>query len=679
MPLQQTSGNSTTDAYAGGVAVVPNYIEDVFSTYLYVGSGNARSINNRIDLSTRGGLVWIANRSSGTNNNLFDTIQGSTKLTHSNTVGAAITDANSLTSFNTNGFSLGTGGTTGSEVNTSGDALVSWTFRKQPKFFDVVTWTGTGSTKNISHSLGVVPGCIIVKKTSGSAAWAVYFSDNGSGYGGSGWNYLLANTSAAASTGTPGVWGGTDATSTQFTVGTDGTVNASGGTYVAYLFANNNSGGFGLTGTDNVISCNYYTGNGNGTNGVSVTLGWEPQWVLIKSASITGNWVIQDVTRGMSLTDEVNLKANSTGGESNPNTFIVVPNANGFKVITSTLSDFNSSGETYMFIAIRRGPMKVPLDSVFSANSANAGTIITTGFPSDLSIMTERSKASATGTYFVDRLRGSSYIGSGTSTISAYINSTNTSVETVSTSGGLSYGGYAALNVSGMTSYSDQFMGVVLGAASTVSYWDLKRAAGFFDIVCYQGTGSATTQNHNLTVIPELMIVKERNATNAWKIYCSSVGNTQYLGLPSNATPTTDSTVWNNTTPTTSNFSIGTSTGVNASGQNYVNYLFASCPGVSKIGTYTGNGTTQTINCGFPSGVNFVLIKRIDVAGNWYAYDTASGMTSVTDPYVLINNTAAEVATLGSVTSVSTGFSINGVILPAINTNAASYIYLAFA
>jgi hypothetical protein len=116
-----------------------------------------------------------------------------------------------------------------------------------------------------------------------------------------------------------------------------------------------------------------------------------------------------------------------------------------------------------------------------------------------------------------------------------------------------------------------------------------------------------------------------------------------------------------------------------ASGVTYVNYLFATLAGVSKVGTYTGNGTTQTINCGFTGGARFVLIKRTDSTGDWYVYDTARGMTTLTDPYLLMNSTAAETATLGSVTTVSTGFALNSTILAAINVSGGTYIYLAIA
>ena len=133
-------------------------------------------------------------------------------------------------------------------------------------------------------------------------------------------------------------------------------------------------------------------------------------------------------------------------------------------------------------------------------------------------------------------------------------------------------------------------------------------------------------------------------------------------------------------TPTSSTFSFITGNAVvNASGNTYVAYLFATCAGVSKVGSYTGNGTTQTIDCGFTGGARFVLIRRIDTSGNWYVYDTARGMTVLTDPYLLLNTTAAEVATLGSVTTVSTGFALNSAILAAINVSAGTYIFLAIA
>ena len=129
-----------------------------------------------------------------------------------------------------------------------------------------------------------------------------------------------------------------------------------------------------------------------------------------------------------------------------------------------------------------------------------------------------------------------------------------------------------------------------------------------------------------------------RSAVNDWWVYDSTDGNTKYLVLNSTAIPVTSSTAWNNTTPTASVFSIGTGANVNTSAQTYVAYLFATVAGISKVGSYTGNGLTQTIDCGFSTGSRFVLIKRTDSTGDWYTFDTARGMTVSTDPYLLLNS-----------------------------------------
>jgi hypothetical protein len=200
-----------------------------------------------------------------------------------------------------------------------------------------------------------------------------------------------------------------------------------------------------------------------------------------------------------------------------------------------------------------------------------------------------------------------------------------------------------------------------------------------FDEVCYTGTGSARTVTHNLGAVPELIIIKSRTAVGDWFTYNSIGGPTNYLRLNKDTGYLAYSEIFNNTSPTSSVFTVGTYVDVNGSGANLVAYLFSTCAGVSKIGGYTGNGTTQTINCGFTGGARFVLIKRTDVTGDWYTYDTARGMTSGTDPYIRLNVNSAEVATLGSVTTVATGFALNSAVLAAINVSGGTYIFLAIA
>jgi D-alanyl-D-alanine carboxypeptidase len=141
------------------------------------------------------------------------------------------------------------------------------------------------------------------------------------------------------------------------------------------------------------------------------------------------------------------------------------------------------------------------------------------------------------------------------------------------------------------------------------------------------------------------------------------------------------------TTPAYANATTFTITGLyssnvsatNASGGTYVSYLFASCPGVSKVGIYVGTGTTQTINCGFTGGARFVMIKRTDSTGDWYVWDTARGMIPANDPYLLLNSTAAEVTGTDFVDTTSVGFEITSTAPAAINASGGTFIFLAIA
>ena len=273
---------------AGGEAL---NVEDVFSTFIYDGTSAAQTITNGIDLAGEGGLVWTKNRdTAGYYHNLIDTERGISNWLRSDSTNSNIsTFNNAITSFNSNGYSLGTD--TYAYVNNNGKNYASWTFRKAPKFFDVVTYTGTGSARSVSHDLGHDVGMVIVKKTSGSSsAWRVWHR----GLGGS--NYLTLSTTAASAS-SNSVFNGAP-TSTQINLGASGSVNASGESYVAYLFAHNDGdGGFGPTGDQDIIKCGSFT-TASSIQMQSVDVGFEPQFVLMKCASSTDNWMMIDVMRG---------------------------------------------------------------------------------------------------------------------------------------------------------------------------------------------------------------------------------------------------------------------------------------------------------------------------------------------------------------------------------------------
>jgi hypothetical protein len=111
----------------------------------------------------------------------------------------------------------------------------------------------------------------------------------------------------------------------------------------------------------------------------------------------------------------------------------------------------------------------------------------------------------------------------------------------------------------------------------------------------------------------------------------------------------------------------------------YTTYLFASCPGVSKFGKYTGSGTTQLIDCGFAAGARFVLIKREDDAGDWYLWDSARGIIAGNDPYKLLNRWALEVANTDYIDPYAPGFAISSTAPAAINASGGSFMFFAVA
>ena len=631
MPLQSTSGAASYDAFGGGVAAVPKYIEDYFSTYLVTGDGTAPAVNNGIDLSTKGGLVWIKKRSAAGSHSLFDTARGANLRLISNDTAAQ--DSVNL-SFTTTGFS--------NYTLDSGVTYASWSWAKAPKFFDVVTFTTNSSNgATFAHNLGSVPGCLIVKSLASADSWIVWHRGL---TGGIDTNVLVLNaTNGQFSIGTT-----TTATSTTITIG-NGSLSFQNAPYVAYLFAHN-AGGFGLTGTDNVISCsNFIT---DSTGGATVTLGYEPQWILVKQADAAANWYLFDVMRGMNVTTNASLNPNTSDAETSFG-WAVKPTATGFDVNPGRIT--SAAGQTFIYIAIRRGPMKVPTSgtSVYNASvpsSTSAGQVLTSGFPDDL--IFQKYRTLTTSFNVADRLRG---IG--------VLSTANTNAENT-----------------GQDRYQfdvqDGVELVIGDGAYSMLYYHFRRAPSFFDEVCYTGTGSYMNVNHNLGVIPELVIRKDRNQANGWD-------------TSANINPSNETVLALNTTDSgyvsAYPFILGsypTSTVINIGSQSaitYVVYLFASCPGVSKVGSYTGTGATQTINCGFTGGARFVMIKRTDSTGSWYVWDVARGIVSGNDPYLLLNSTAAEVTITDYIDTYSAGFELSTTAAATVNVLNGTYIYLAIA
>ena len=630
------SNKKLLQAAAGSAGGDPLYVEDVFSTYLYDGTGTTNNIVNGVDL-TEGGLVWIKTRDDVEDHNLVDSERGSNKGLESNTTDAE-TGSAGFSTFNSNGFTLTSGF---GKTNSTSSTYASWTFRKAEKFFDVVTWTGDGSSplQTVSHSLETSPAVIIAKRTDTSGSWWVWHKDFISNQ-----YYMLLNSSAGQANGGTTLWETTDTT---FSVSSATGLTTSGGSYVAYLFASD-AGGFGDDGSENIIKC----GSFNGAANTEVDLGFEPQYIMFKNTTSASNWQIVDMMRGMPVgSDDRQLMANSTNAESD----------NGLTTITATGFTWlpSASGNTYIYIAIRR-PMKIPEagTEVFApVLGVTAGTTIT-GFPVDYTIA--RNPSASQQNFAFTRMLGENYLA------------------TQST---------AAESATGIGNQFDVQNGIKLsgwfGVNSTVISWNFKRATGFMDVVAYTGSSSATTQAHNLGVVPELIIVKTRSTTSNWPVYSASLANTDTLFLNyADAKASGITGYWNSTTPTSSVFSLGNANATNGSGRTFIAYLFASVAGVSKVGSYTGNGGGQTIDCGFTTGARFILIKRTNAVGNWMLFDSARGIIAGSDPYLELNTTDAEVTFGDYVAPNSAGFNVSSFTNPTennVNANGDSYIFLAIA
>ena len=595
------------------------------------------------DEAGEGGLVWFKNRDQADPNQLYDTERGVTKRLKSDATDAEATSSNGLTAFNSNGFTIGAAQT----INTSGEGIVSWTFRKAPKFFDCIQYSGTGTTGLVlNHDLNCEVGTVIIKRTDTTNNWYVHHRSVGGTQ-----HLILDNTSAATS------YGGTELTTstTSITINMANNItNASGGTYIAYLFAHHaNDGsatGFGPDGDSPVISCGSYTGTGSE---MFVDLGFEPQFFLTKRTDSATDWFIVDVMRGMAV-DQADpyLKPNATTTETNTGGNGWHPSPTG---ITIQSSSQITSGANYIYMAIRRGPLAAPesASDVFAISTRLTGPPRAySGFPVDAFL--RRNDINQTGSPSMNsRL-----------TATGNVTDTNTAE--------FSRGSDFFANMTGVWNATGT-------AENTDYFWMWKRAPSYFDVVAYTGTGSAITINHNLGAVPEMIWVKRRDSAQDWIVYHS--GNdvdgdgqpwTDFLRLDSTQAGV-DADYFNDTAPTATTFQVKGYGPTGASGGKFIAYLFASLDGISKVGSFVADGNAQNIDCGFSSGARFVLIKKSSGTFDWRLWDSTRGIVAADDPYLFLNSNAAEATNGDWIDPLSSGFSITSAF------SNGTYIFYAIA
>jgi hypothetical protein len=338
---------SSTGASSGGAASGGTYVDDVFSTYLYTGAGGSQTINNGINFATYGGMIWCKPRNSTAAHVVIDTVRGGDSWLSTNNSAQAFpgTGNNQKIAFNTTG--IVSDAVDGLNWSTSGATFSTWSFRKAPKFFDIVSYTGDGtSSKLLNHSLTVTPGMVLIKNTSVASNWGVWHVNGRGGALDGALALNLTDTpltpSFSVSATTFRVYQGT----TNFKMDP----NVSGNNYIAYLFAHDTS-------ATSMVQCGAVATNASGAI-TATTLGWEPQFILIKNITSAWDWEIHDVMRGWSIATNTNaianaIKPNLTSTEGSGNTaFTMTP--------TGFYSNANfGANQNYIYMAIRR-PNKPP-------------------------------------------------------------------------------------------------------------------------------------------------------------------------------------------------------------------------------------------------------------------------------------------------------------------------------
>ena len=519
-------------------------------------------------------------------------------------------------------------------VNKEKDNIISYSFKNTEKFFDSFIYTGNGGgNRLLSHNLKCAPGFIVIKRyAENNISWYCWHRELGAT------QYLNWDNENQVQTNS-GYYNGTQSASS-ISIGSN--LNGNGHYYSCYIWAHNdNDGKFGDSGKD-VIKCGSFTGNGQSDpdNGVVVTLGFQPQWIMWKQTNNNSRgWNVVDTRRGAgfykSSWDTANrtMRIDNGDDEDFGSQSGIEPNSNGFRVFgTDNVKNENNKTYIYMAIADHNGAnSKQPTnpEGVFAIDGghvlsgqqrpqfkSNFGNAWDNEFNVDWAFV-KRWSSGDDWRSTTTAISKSDLKFNKNHTIGNFANSS---------SGGFMdmRGGFARDN----SVFSDKFA------------FMFKKHQGV-DFRLYKGTGSVQNITHGLGQVPQLMFVKGHAGSKNWYVYTafsdtsgSSHGN-YYLNLNSHGEATASSAIWNNTMPTKNVFTVGTSADVNGSsgsgGDNmYSAWLIASANDandnpISKVSTYDGtNATDIHVSVGFyPS---FVLIKSINQAGcNWVMFDSYRG------------------------------------------------------
>ena len=425
---------------------------------------------------------------------------------------------------------------------------------------------------------------------------------------------------------------------------------------------------FGANEDKSLIKCGSYVGNGS-SSGQHISIGWEPQWVLIKNVSAGGNgWMVYDTMRGwFNNNQDRYMMLNSTNAGTTFDSGH--PTSTGFEITTNNPA-FNDTGNVYMYVAIRRSdpevgrPPEVGTDA-FNVVYGNSSSIIPnfpSNFPVDMGIY--KQPATAYSWYLHTRLTGN------------YNIKTDSSDEQRPSSPGDTDATFDSPTGWGKFGYN-----------TDKASWMWKRYAGF-DVVTDKGDGGTTKQiAHGLGVVPEMIWRKNRdNSVDKWQVYHMGLngGTNPYLYrlyLNDSNAEMPDQWTWTNA-PTDTYFTVGANGAVNRNTDDFVTMLFASVDGISSVGSYSPSSSSTTVTCGFQP--RFVIVKAMTKDNTWSVADSLRGMTAGNDPALALNENWENDKYGGAdwIDVSATGFTVNstgGVGTADANSNGETYIYYAHA
>jgi len=662
------------------------YVDDYYKQRSWRGNGvSSRDMGFNMNMGDSEGksMVFIKRTDNNADWTVMDTERGTSSLLSFNRDDFQ-DDNNQVKGFTSTGITLGSAG----EVNGTNDDFIMHAFRAKEKFFDIVTYSGDGnSPREIAHNLNSTPGMIFIKSyTNANHVWTIYHQANGwEKYltlgGGGGTNKADVGTSMFAQA----------PTATHFSVGSNARTNQSGTDYVAYLFAHD-AGGFGADGSESVVKCGSYTGNGGNFD---LDVGFEPQFFLYKNVTDDGvDWSLSSTMMGFSQvvaenaggpwsTDSPSLRPNLQDAWFTNRRLLLKPNGPMWNGESRT--DCNSNGKEYVYLCIRcaAGVVGNPEPTETTADIGKYFLSLKAGDDNGSlppgSFTTNDGNVDDWPIEFIIRKNVSNTsnwecFNRKTQTRRWYTN-TITSDDTAG-------------------NYPNFSTGYGRNLDNTHKGWAWKQGPGFTSM-WYTGSGSVQSIQHALGQVPEMIWIKnlkENDWNPVYHAYTNGGVNPHNWSWKLNLENTTTDAF--DTAPTKTHFTVGTNQAMNWASQHFAAMLWCSVPGVSKLGFYTGNGNHIDGSGGTPVSVDlgfqprFLMVKKDSTAsgtpgdsgGWWGVFSSSIGFPVGTsnDSLLRFNENAAEVGGTNYIDPTATGFTVNGAE-GGVGSDTYRYIYYAHA